>query len=244
MDFKKEIERLKNDDDYYGEFGKQYMSNSMLYKLQNDPASLYDSETTIELLSGGYWHTLLLEPEKIGKYKIVSASTRNTNIYKEAVIENGGEMLLLEKEAEKLKAMVKKMKSNLGLHELMYHPENTYEEPIIKEIHGMLFKGKRDIGHPEFTLDPKSTADITKFERSTYMYNYDSQAWLYREFWGKEVKFIVQCKKTMQMGLFTCSDEFYERGEQKVIDGIITFNKFYGEDAYEDVNNFVFEKEL
>ena len=35
---KKEIlQRLKNDEDYYGKFGKQFLSNSDIYHLLNNP---------------------------------------------------------------------------------------------------------------------------------------------------------------------------------------------------------------
>ena len=244
MKIKEQIERLNNNDDYYGEFGNQYLSNSMLYSLLNNPSSLYESETTLPLISGGYFHTQMLEPDKLADYPIIDASSRNTKIYKEALLDLPQDMCLLLKEAEALDELCSLMKSNLSLHGLIYHPDNTFEDPMIKEIHGMMWKGKRDIGHPEFTIDIKTTSDITKFSRSAYLYNYDSQAWLYREFWGKPVIFIVICKKTKQMGLYDCSDEFYERGEQKVIDGIIQYNKFYGPDKYEDVNNFYFEKTL
>ncbi len=31
------LKRLKNDEDYYGDFGKQYLSNSDIYTLLNNP---------------------------------------------------------------------------------------------------------------------------------------------------------------------------------------------------------------
>ena len=37
MDNKKAIERLRNDEDYYGEFGKTYLSNSDISALLNNP---------------------------------------------------------------------------------------------------------------------------------------------------------------------------------------------------------------
>ena len=41
------IARLKNDEDYYGEFGKQYLSNSKIDSLLNNPLSFNDeSEKT------------------------------------------------------------------------------------------------------------------------------------------------------------------------------------------------------
>ena len=40
----KVLQKLKNDEDYYGEFGKQYLSNSNIYDLLSDPSS-YLKET-------------------------------------------------------------------------------------------------------------------------------------------------------------------------------------------------------
>ena len=238
------LEKLKSDEHYYGEFGKQFLSNSALYNLLNNPADFGKREMSLPLLEGGYFHTVMLEPEKKENYVIVEASSRNTKIYKEAVLESGAEMLLLQKEADKIDDLCAKMKANLDLFELLYHPDNEFEVPAVKEIHGMMWKGKCDVKHPDWVIDIKTTADISKFHRSAYAYNYDSQAWLYEEFFGKPMLFIVICKKTGQMKTFTCSDEFLERGEGKVIDGITQYNKFFGPEKYEDVNNFYTEDVL
>ena len=50
----KAIERLKNDEDYYGAFGKKYLSNSDISKLLTDPLSLLKPQKTIPaFLVGG-----------------------------------------------------------------------------------------------------------------------------------------------------------------------------------------------
>ena len=33
------LEKLRDDDNYYGEFGRQFLSNSDIYKLLNNPLS-------------------------------------------------------------------------------------------------------------------------------------------------------------------------------------------------------------
>ena len=100
----KAIERLKNDEDYYGAFGKKYLSNSDISKLLTDPLSLLKPQKTIPaFLVGGYFHTAILEPEKLDKFKIVDASTRNTKAYKDL---SGGEMCLLQSEVDNLKVMI------------------------------------------------------------------------------------------------------------------------------------------
>jgi hypothetical protein len=60
------LDRLKTDEDYYGEFGQQFMSNSNIGTLMNNPMSLRDpQEMVLPFLTGGYFHTAILEPEKL-----------------------------------------------------------------------------------------------------------------------------------------------------------------------------------
>ena len=87
------LAKLKDDNHYYGAFGKKYLSNSDISTLLTNPLALgKQSETTIPFLIGGYFHTAILEPDKLKKYKIIESSTRNTKAYKEL---SDGELCLL-----------------------------------------------------------------------------------------------------------------------------------------------------
>ena len=84
MDKKQILKKLENDEDYYGEFGRNYLSNSDISKLLNNPLAFGEpSEPNIHFLVGGYFHTAILEPDKLKKYKVIKTSTRNTKVYKE-----------------------------------------------------------------------------------------------------------------------------------------------------------------
>ena len=75
------IKRLENDAEYYGEFGRQYLSNSDIKTLLSNPLMFkQNTEKTVPMLVGGYFHTLVLEPEKLKSFKVVQSSTRNTKI--------------------------------------------------------------------------------------------------------------------------------------------------------------------
>ena len=77
------LKKLEDDKHYYGDFGKQYLSNSDIGKLLTNPLSLRDEQKQIPaFLVGGYFHTAILEPDKLKKFKIIEASTRNTKLYK------------------------------------------------------------------------------------------------------------------------------------------------------------------
>ena len=78
------VQKLENDSDYYGEFGKQYLSNSDISVLLNNPLAFKQPSQSIPaFLVGGYFHTAILEPDKLKKYKVIEATTRSTKKYKE-----------------------------------------------------------------------------------------------------------------------------------------------------------------
>ena len=232
---KDNIERLNNDDDYYGDFGKQFLSNSDIKSLLENPSQFKQSEKTLPMLIGNYFHTAMLEPDKLDDYPILDVATRNNKAYKEAAI---GELIMLQKEVDEITILTEKMKGNMDLFDVIYAKGNKFEVPMIKELHSEMWKGKADIVTDTHVIDLKTTSDISKFKSSAWVYNYDSQAYLYQEFFGKPMKFIVGCKKTLQLGVFECSPEFIERGRDKVLDAIIAWRKFYGPNSSEDVNNY------
>ena len=96
---KKEIlQRLKNAEDYYGDLGNQFLSNSLVSRLLNDPLNIFKkSKPSPAFLIGGYFHTCILEPDKLKKYKVVKSTTRNTKAYKDVA---GGELCLLQQEVD------------------------------------------------------------------------------------------------------------------------------------------------
>jgi hypothetical protein len=46
-------------------------------------------------------------------------------------------------------------------------------------------------------------------------------------------------KQTLQMKRFTCSDEFLQRGMEKVQRAVEVWNMFFGPDATENVNKYI-----
>ena len=94
------INKLRNDENYYGDFGKKYLSNSDIKTLLTNPLALGKaSEMRPAFLVGGYFHTAILEPDKLKKYKVIESTTRNTKAYKEM---SGGELCLLQHEVDQI----------------------------------------------------------------------------------------------------------------------------------------------
>jgi len=116
-----------------------------------------------------------------------------------------------------------------------------YEVPMITELFGNKWKGKADIvNHDEkLIIDLKTTADIEKFQWSANKYNYDSQAYIYSKLFGYEFLFIVIDKNTHQIGMFDCSPQFYERGEDKVRRASEAYDLFYKTKEFDPKQYFI-----
>lgn len=221
------IEKLKDDAEYYGEFGQQFLSNSNIQTLLSNPLALRDKQdSNINFLIGGYFHTAILEPDKLKKYRVVEASTRNTNVYKEF---SGGEMCLLQHEVDQLELMIDKVLGNNVCKGLIRDGNVDYEIPGIAEINGVMWKGKADIlNHSEkLIIDLKTTSNILDFKYSAKKYNYDSQAYIYKQIFGYDLVFVAIDKNTHQIGIYDCSPEFLSRGKDKVDKAIEAYELFY-----------------
>ena len=116
MDKQKVLEKLKLDENYYGDFGKQFLSNSDIKTLLTNPLALgQQSKPSPAFLVGGYFHTAILEPDKLKKYKVIESSTRNTKAYKEM---SGGELCLLQHEVDQIELMKNKRISDFSTLDL------------------------------------------------------------------------------------------------------------------------------
>ena len=229
------IERLRNDEDYYGEYGDQFLSNSHISKLLKNPMSLYDkTPDNPNFKIGGYFHTAILEPDKLKSFKIIDASTRNTKKYKEI---SGGEICLLQHEVDMIEVMVEKMMANDICRDLIQPVLGNvqYEEPGIVRLYDNMWKGKADIiNHDEqLIIDLKTTSDIEKFRWSASKFNYDSQAYIYRHLFGYDMLFIAIDKNTHQIGLFDCSPNFYKSGKEKVQKASELYDLFYKDENFD-----------
>ena len=239
MNKKEVLKALEDDSNYYGDFGKKYLSNSDISTLLTNPLALGKGlAPRPAFLVGGYFHTAILEPEKLKKFKIVEATTRNTKAYKEI---SGGEICLLQHEVDQIELMTEKMLSNEVCRDLIRSGSVEYEKPEITELEGQMWKGKADIvNHDEkLIIDLKTTADITKFKYSASKYNYDSQAYIYSKLFGYEMLFIVIDKNTHQIGIFDCSPQFYERGKDKVERAVQAYELFYKSEGFDPKQYFL-----
>ena len=236
------IAKLKQDEHYYGDYGKQFLSNSDISVLLKNPSLLRkDKPKTTAMVIGGYFHTAILEPDKLKSFKIIQSSTRNTKAYKEM---SGGEICLLQHEVDKIELMQEAIMDNKICKELI-NGNVEYEVPGYTEILSNNWKGKADvINHDEkLIIDLKTTSDIDKFKWSASKFNYDSQAYIYSSLFGYEMLFMVIDKETLQIGLFDCSPDFYASGEDKVRKATDAYDLFYKTEDF-DSKQYLITKTL
>lgn len=236
---KEVIEKLREDEHYYGSFGKKFLSNSDISTLLKNPLDLNKPREQVPaFLVGGYFHTAILEPNKLKKYKIIEASTRNTKKYKEI---SDGEMCLLQHEVDQLEVMIDKVLNNDVCRGLIQPIDGAYELPGVTEIDGTAWKGKADIINRDdgLIVDLKTTAKLDDFRWSASKYNYDSQAYIYQKIFGYDMVFVAIDKTTHQIGIFDCSPQFIERGKDKVERAIEAYKLFYDNPEFEPRNYFI-----
>ena len=239
------LERLKDDEQYYGAFGKQYLSNSDIGSLLKSPMDFRKQQAdNPNFHKGRYFHHLILEPEKAEATKFIDIGSRNTKAYKEAVIESDQEIIMLEKEGQEIRDCVSTMMENISFYEGIRQEGNQYEVPAIKEIQGMLWKGKADILCTYKIIDLKTTGSIADFKWSARKYNYDSQCYIYQELFGRPLVFYVVDKTSKMLGIYHPSSDFVERGRNKVTEAIKVYKKFFGAEAELDINDFFIREEL
>ncbi len=238
-------EKLKDDSSYYGEYGKQWLSNSDIKNLLDNPRMFGKPQAeTKAMLEGRYFHTAILEKDKLKDFDIVDVSSRNTKAYKEHIAHNDNKMSLLHHEVEALKDLVDAMLCNLEMYDEIYKEGNQYEIPMVKMIMGLNWKGKADIVCHDKLIDLKTTSDINKFRSSAYRYNYDSQAYIYQELFGLPLQFYVIDKSTYQLAIFTPTEEFIQRGKEKVENAVFIYNTYFSKDSEENINQFVLHETL
>ena len=248
MNKKEILKKLEQDEHYYGEYGRQFLSNSDISVLLKNPRLLREEKPkTSAMVIGGYFHTAILEPDKLKSFKIIQSSTRNTKTYKEM---SGGEICLLQHEVDKIELMTEAIMDNKICRELIRAPFDLdthieYEVPGVADIFGNNWKGKADIvNHDErLVIDLKTTSDIDRFKWSASKFNYDSQAYIYRLLFDYDMLFMVIDKETHRIGLFDCSGDFYASGMDKVRKATDAYELFYKTDDF-DSKQYLITKTL
>ena len=264
MDRDKIIEQLKDDELYYGEFGKQFLSNSDIKYLKTEGAAKefrsakkFTEAELKNLELGKYFHQLMLEPDKAKDFPMVDVSSRRNKEYNQYKEDNNLDYALRTSEAKEIEDLVDWIlnpKSEHGsdrVRALLNNPISLKEQPAIAEVHGHMFKGKADLitldlDDQYVIIDLKTTgnnpSDMNKFRMRDF--GYDSQCYLYKELFGMDFKFIFFGKKQKvnesgeiyyDIEEITPSEDTIESGKMAVMNALANYDKFFGEGATHDV---------
>lgn len=234
------IDILRDDTHYYGEYGRQFLSNTSIGRLLDDPQSfLKGIEETQAMRQGSYLHQLILEPQKASEWLVCDAGTRTTKAYNQFLANNNVRHAMLRHEIDELKATADTMLANITFHDIIRDDRNQYEVPAVGEIFGYQFKGKADILQSDGKVfDVKTTRDLDGFRFSAKKYGYNSQAFIYSELFGGPVTFLVVEKETRRLAIFDCSQEFIDSGRERVLKALDIYEKYFGPFATQDVDNY------
>ena len=239
------INELRDDKNYYGSLGKSYLSNSDIGVLLSNPRAFRkERDETKAFAEGRLFHQLMLEPDKVKDFPLVEVSSRNTKEYKNYCEERNIDFAMLKKEVDEIYQLAGVMKGNINFFMDIYSEGNVFEEPMVGEIKGMMWKGKADIVTNDCIIDLKTTSDINKFKKSARLYNYDSQCYIYQQLFGKPLVFYVIDKETNQLGVFRPTEQFIKGGEAKVEKAIEVYNRYFSEDSTDDISNHFIDETL
>jgi hypothetical protein len=225
------LEKMNDDSFYYGYLSGAALSSSSLKLLLDSPKTYYNvtkygNEESQALRDGWLFHTAILEPEVFSSQIFVDVQSKNTKAYKEAVAEHGKVFTSAERSAAE--RMADAFLRNTKAVELIRDCE--FEVPAVDNVLGFPFRGKADVLGKSRIVDLKSTSDIKAFPYSAKKYSYDVQCFLYSHLFGidyKDFVFLVLDKKSLDIAIYHCSEEFYHSGEQKVEKALEVYDTYF-----------------
>lgn len=239
------LKRMEDDSFYYGHLGQHALSSSSLKKLLESPkaykASLRGNDSSQALRDGQLVHLAVLEKHRLDDLVIING-TKAKKEFKEAVAEYGEHMVFTESEMNNAYWIADAVHSNSEASFLLQ--DCNYEQAGVGMIDDLPFRAKADAMTKDGSviIDLKTTSDkVSDFQWTAKRYNYALQAALYLHLFGAtEFIFLVVNKQTKDIGIFTCSGEFLEKGYDDIYRGIGVYREFFlSEDSEELIKNNV-----
>lgn len=227
------LSNMMDDDFYYEYLGSNVLSSSSCTKLLDSPIKYQNSlnkrsgDNHQALRDGWLFHCKILEPEKWKDLHFVDVASKNSKVYKEALVKHDKVFTYKEQwMAEDLSEIVLGNSKCLD----MLRRART-EVPAIGEIFGIPFRAKADVLGGDYIMDLKTTSgDLQKFKWSADKWNYDMQMYIYCTLFDisyKNFTFVVVDKSSKCLGIFECSKGFYESGKIKTLQAIRIYKDFF-----------------
>lgn len=243
------VDNAYSDEFYYGYLGKTCLSSSSCKLLLDSPKTYhyitkYGQATSQAMRDGWLFHTMILEPNKISECVFVNVQSKNTKAYKEA--KEYHENVFTMKEKQDAERLVDAFMRNEKVKK--YIVDAKYEVPAIDLIDGMPFRAKADILlNSGGIVDLKTTTDVKNFQVSADKWKYYNQVFIYCELFDvsyKDFTFVCIDKKSLDIGIFDCSEEFYLKGKEQVGNAIELYRHFFVQSETDNLDDYIYEGTL
>ncbi len=243
------LDRMTNDDFYYGYLGKNCLSSSSIKKILHSPLAYQQSFEPIDEKSrtnldvGWLFHLAILEPEIYANQIVVDVKSRDTVKFKNAYEKNMGKStrVFTKSEVELVQGMGMSFHNNSKAKSLL---EGTKKEvPGIDVLFGIPFRAKADALGPDYIVDLKTTSNIDRFYWEAKTWRYDIQCFIYCEIFGiskDNFTFIAIDKRDNRVGMYKVSDKSYENAKYDCKDAVKRFKKYFIEKE-EEIYDFTLE---
>ena len=239
------LEKMYDDNFYYGELGKYALSSSAIKNLIDSPKA-YARSLNFKSDSGAFKmgrliHLAALEPEKLDTLcHIVEVQSAVTKAYKDKVREIGSsQFVFTRKDYDKAMYTVDALLQNDVWQELTRDAQ--FEQPGFDILHGYPFRAKADVLGQGYIADLKTTSDLKSFKWSAKKYGYDVQLYIYCNIFKvdyKDFKFFAIDKSTGDLGIYDVTENFYQSGKDKLEYALKIYEKYFVR-AEEDLNTYV-----
>ena len=230
------LKKMVDDDFYYGHLGTRAMSSSNIKLLNKSPkhykfVSQYgQNNDSTALQVGNFIHTMILEPHMFDeRFHIVDVQSRNAKAYKEAKAKSNKIVLTAKEHDDNMRVVDATLRNE---HVLSLIGGCEFEVPAIEMLEGYAFRGKADIydAKHSFIADLKTTQDIRAFQYSAEKYGYDVQAFIYTKLFNVPIsnfKFIALDKNSLDIGIFSMTDSFVNKGYKKLKEALENYKQFF-----------------
>lgn len=237
------LEKMIDDDFYYGHLGKHALSSSAIKLLQKSPKSYNNivrkgkEQNSTALQVGNFIHTMILEPHLFDeRFEIVDVQSRVAKAFKEGKAKSK-KIVLTAKEHDANMRIVDAALCNESILNILSGSE--FEVPQVQMLEGYAFRAKADIYDKKYGYigDLKTTREIDKFEWSAEKYGYDIQAFIYTElFEAPQMQFIAIDKDSCEIGIFDTKPSFINKGYKKLKNGLEHYKTFF--ELHNDLNSY------
>lgn len=215
----------------------EYPSPSEIkYLIEGSPRKYYYNKFEREKESlpeglGTYFHTAILEPEKLKDYKVIPEMDKRTKagkaVYEEFLsLLEAGEKVVEQKTVDRIQPMIDRCLQEPLIRKIKGSKNIVIEQPIISDA--LKMKGCPDIVLPnegmifDFKTNP---SDPKGFKKMVWMRKYHIQAYMYsllcKEKYDKDFTFYfipIEPEPPHEMGIYELSSEIMDIAEKQIIE--------------------------